>query len=148
MGEIRTHKDLDVWKKAMDLAFDLYGITKNFLKEEMYGITSQIRRSVVSIASNIAEGAARGSKKEFIQFLYISLGSLAELETQLLLAKRLEYVINNEVFLNIDKVRQMILGLITYFNSNYERVFLKSLPFVTLNGVKGLVFRDSSLRSE
>jgi len=115
MSKIRTHKDLDVWNESMDLAFNLYGITKNFPKEEVYGLTSQVRRSAVSIASNIAEGAARSSKKEFTQFLYVSLGSLAELETQLLLAKRLRYLDSNDVaFSKIDKIRQMILGLINY----------------------------------
>lgn len=105
MGKIRTHKDLDVWNKSMDLAFDLYSMTKDFPKEEVYGLTSQIRRSIVSIASNIAEGAARGSKKEFIQFLYISLGSIAELETQLLLAKRLEYLSSDAVFSEVAKIK-------------------------------------------
>ncbi|MBM4136664.1 MAG: four helix bundle protein [Nitrospira sp.] len=114
---MRTHKDLDVWNKSMDLAFDLYNMTKDFPKEEVYGLTSQIRRSGVSIVSNIAEGAARNSKKEFIQFLYISLGSIAELETQLLLAKRLEYLRSNGIFSNIDKIRQMILGLISYLRT-------------------------------
>ncbi len=114
MGELKTHKDLDVWKTSMDLAFDLYSVTKNFPKEEMYGLTSQIRRSAVSVASNIAEGAARGSKKEFIQFLYISLGSLAEIETQLLLAERLQYFNSDAVFSKIDKIRQMLLGLMGY----------------------------------
>jgi len=68
MGKIKTHKDLDVWNKSVDLVFNLYGITKNFFKEEIYGLTSQIRRSVVSIASNIAEGAARSSKKNLFNF--------------------------------------------------------------------------------
>ena len=114
MGNIRTHKDLDVWNISMDLALDLYSVTKNFPKEEIYGLTSQIRRSSVSVASNIAEGAARGSKKEFIQFLYISLGSLAELETQLLLSAKLRYLNFEDVFSMIDKIRQMLLGLINY----------------------------------
>ena len=83
--EYRTHKDLDVWNKSIELAEKIYKVTSSFPKEEQYGIVSQIRRSVVSISSNIAEGAARNSKKEFIQFLYIALGSLSELETQLIL---------------------------------------------------------------
>ena len=74
-----NHKDLDVWKESMNLAREVYLLTQTFPKEERYGITSQIRRSAVSIPSNIAEGAARSSDKEYIQFLYISLGSLAEL---------------------------------------------------------------------
>jgi four helix bundle protein len=111
---MKTHKDLDVWKASMDLTVDLYNVTKDFPKEEVYGLTSQVRRSAVSVASNIAEGAARGSKKEFIQFLYIALGSLAELETQVLLAQRLEYL-NSDISLSkIDKIRQMLLGLMGY----------------------------------
>lgn len=98
----------------MELAVDLYNITKDFPREEIYGLTSQIRRSAVSVASNIAEGAARNSKKEFSQALYISLGSLAELETQLLLAERLQYLESNNVFSVIDKIRKMLLGLIGY----------------------------------
>lgn len=83
---IKTHKDLDVWNKAMAFAEKIYHLTKNFPKEEQFGLTSQIRRSAISIASNIAEGAARNSEKEFIQFLYVAMGSLSEIETQLLLA--------------------------------------------------------------
>lgn len=98
----------------MDLAVGLYNVTKGFPKEEFYGLTSQIKRSVVSVASNIAEGAARNSKKEFSQSLYISLGSLAELETQLLLAQRLEYLNSDKIFSEIDKIRKMLLGLIGY----------------------------------
>lgn len=114
MGKMKTHKDLDVWNKSMGLAFDLYVMTRNFPKEEIYGLTSQIRRSVVSVASNIAEGAPRSSRKEFTQFLYIALGSVAELETQLLLAKRLGYLNSDETFSEMDKIRQVILGLINY----------------------------------
>lgn len=76
MGEIRTHKDLNVWKDSITLAKELYRLTENFPKEETYGLASQMRRAAVSIPSNIAEGAARNSTKEFIQFLYIALGFL------------------------------------------------------------------------
>jgi len=72
--EIRNHKDLNVWKKSIDLVDIIYKMTKSFPKEELYCLTSQIRRSAISVPSNIAEGAARSSKKEFIQFLYIALG--------------------------------------------------------------------------
>jgi four helix bundle protein len=76
---MKSHKDLDVWKKSMDLVTDIYRVTKDFPKEEIYGLTNQMRRCVVSIPSNIAEGGGRNSKREFIQFLYISLGSVSEL---------------------------------------------------------------------
>jgi four helix bundle protein len=92
-------------------------MTSKFPKEELYGITQQIRRSAVSIPSNIAEGAARNSKKEFIQFLYISLGSLAELETQLLLSEKLGFLQNNECEANIERIRRMLIGLIKYLKS-------------------------------
>ena len=89
MGEIKTHKDLEVWQKAIDLVEKSYRVTKTFPHEELYGLTSQIRRAAVSIPSNIAEGAARQTSKEYIQYLYIALGSLSELETQFIVAKRI-----------------------------------------------------------
>jgi len=116
MGEIRTHKDLDVWKYAIVLAKDVYSLTSSFPKAELHGLMSQMRRAAVSIASNIAEGAARNSRKEFIQFLYISLGSLAELETQLVLSVELGYCATYN-HLEIERVRRMLLGLIKHLKS-------------------------------
>lgn len=107
MGKLKTHKDLDVWKEAMDLAKEIYLLTSKFPKEEVYGLTSQIRRSVVSIPSNIAEGAARNSSKEFIQFLYIALGSLAELETQLLLSETLGFINSSNIFEKAERIRKI-----------------------------------------
>jgi four helix bundle protein len=112
---LKTHKDLDVWKESMKLVKQKYLLTDNFPKEETYGLVSQIRRSAVSIPSNIAEGAARNSNKEFTQFLYVSLGSLAELETQLLLSKEIgiiEYSLSLEE--SSEHIRKMLLGLIKY----------------------------------
>ena len=109
---LRTHKDLDVWKKAMDLAAHVYSLTARFPKEELYGLTSQIRRSAVSIPSNIAEGAARHSRKEFIQFLHIASGSVAELETQLLLAIRMEFISSDSIISHVEEVRKLLLGLL------------------------------------
>jgi four helix bundle protein len=126
MSEIKTHKDLDVWKESMNLAKEVYKLTESFPKEEIFGLTSQIRRAAVSIASNIAEGAARNSRKEFIQALHVSLGSLAELETQLLLAKEIGFLQKNPSHLtdhvslitdldaSIVRTRKMILGLIKH----------------------------------
>ena len=74
---MKSHKDLDVWNKAMELTENIYSLSARFPKKEQYGLISQIRRSAISIPSNIAEGAARNSKKEFIQFLYIAMGSLS-----------------------------------------------------------------------
>lgn len=109
---ITTHKDLDVWKKAMDLATQVYSLTSRFPKEELYGLTAQMRRSAVSIPSNIAEGAARHSRKEFIQFLSIASGSVAELETQLVLAFRIGFLPTNTALAKIEEIRKMLLGLL------------------------------------
>ena len=105
------HKDLNAWKKSMQLVLDVYSLTSEFPKEEIYGLTSQIRRSAVSIPSNIAEGAARNSQKEFSHFLYVALGSLAELETQLIIAQNLSYIqkFDHE---SLNEIRKMINGLI------------------------------------
>lgn len=112
--ELRTHKDLEVWKKAVELATDLYVITAKFPKEEIYGLTLQARRSAVSVPSNIAEGAARNSKKEFLQHLYVALGSVAELETQLILAQRIGFLRDASLDDRVDKVRRMLVGLIDF----------------------------------
>lgn len=80
---MKSHKDLDVWRAGIDLARDIYALTRSYPKEEQYGIVSQMRRSAVSISSNLAEGAARQSKKEFVQFLYVAVGSANELDTQI-----------------------------------------------------------------
>lgn len=113
--EIKNHKDLEVWKKSMDLVSNIYKITESFPNKELYGLTNQIRRAAVSIPSNIAEGAARNSKKEFIQFLYIALGSLSELETQIIIASRLEYLNNLDNSLeDLKFVQKLINGLIYY----------------------------------
>ena len=113
--EIKNHKDLEVWKKSMDLVSNIYKITESFPNKELYGLTNQIRRAAVSVPSNIAEGAARNSKKEFIQFLYIALGSLSELETQIIIANRLEYLNNLDTLSeDLKFVQKLINGLIYY----------------------------------
>ena len=85
---MKNHKDLKVWNDAVDLSVACYEVTGKFPHGEQFGLVSQMRRAAVSIASNIAEGAARTSSKEFVQFLYISLGSSSELDTQIEIAKR------------------------------------------------------------
>jgi len=122
MNRIKTHKDLDVWKESMALAKQVYGLTKSFPKEEIYGLVSQMRRATVSIPSNIAEGAARNSDKEFIQFLYVSLGSVAELETQLLLSRELGFLKNEEINGNVERTRKLLLGLIKYLRGKSVKV--------------------------
>jgi four helix bundle protein len=88
----KNYRDLIAWQKAMDLSVTAYEISRKLPKEEQYGLTSQIRRALVSIPSNIAEGHARRSTKEFVRFLSVAHGSLAEIETQFLLAERLNYL--------------------------------------------------------
>lgn len=89
---VQSFRDLKVWRMGMDLACKVYELTNAFPKMEMYGLSSQMQRAAVSVPSNIAEGHARGSSREFLHFLAISLGSLAELETQMLIAARLGYM--------------------------------------------------------
>jgi four helix bundle protein len=114
-GKLKTHKDLDAWRESIELVQAVYETTKAFPQEELYGLTNQLRRAAVSIPSNIAEGAARGSKKEFIQFLHIALGSLSEVETQLVIANRLGYVNDtNNMDQQLGTIRKLILGLIRY----------------------------------
>ncbi len=119
---VRTHKDLDVWNRSMELAGEVYSITRRFPKEEIYGLTLQARRSAVSVPCNIAEGAARNSKKEFIQFLHVALGSAAELETQLILAKRMGLLLDGRVLDRIEQVRKVLLGLLRFLKNNPSRM--------------------------
>ncbi len=110
-----NHKDLDVWKKSMDLVEEVYALSNFFPDDEKFGLTNQIRRASVSIPSNISEGAARKSDKEFVQFLYIALGSLSELETQYLIAVRLKYITENKEIENkINEVKRLLLGMKNY----------------------------------
>ena len=110
----RSYRDLEVWKLSIDFVKKVYQVTHNFPASENYGLINQIRRAAVSIPSNIAEGQGRNSTKEFRQFLAISLGSLAELETQLIIAKEIEYLTQNglDALLSpLDRIRKMIKGL-------------------------------------
>ncbi|MGQ0667786.1 MAG: four helix bundle protein [Nitrospiraceae bacterium] len=116
----KPHKKLDAWTTAVDLAHLVYKATARFPANEQFGLINQARRAVVSIPSNIAEGAARHSKKEFVQFLHIAKGSLSELDTQLELAKRLEYLGQTEwTTLNelLERVDKMLSGLIRHLGA-------------------------------
>ena len=120
MAEIKTHKDLLVWKKSIDLVEQIYTFTKQFPKEELYGITNQMRRCAVSIPANIAGGSGRKNKAEFIQFLHIALGSASELETHLIISQRLGFLSSNsydEIMNALNEIIKMICGLINSLNS-------------------------------
>ncbi|MBN1664244.1 MAG: four helix bundle protein [Deltaproteobacteria bacterium] len=111
----KPHKKLKVWQLAMDIVTDVYRITELFPLEERFGLTSQMRRCAVSIPSNISEGAARNTHKEFVNFLHIAQGSLAELDTQMEIALRLKLT-NQESWTNMDakllEEDKMLSGLI------------------------------------
>jgi four helix bundle protein len=111
---MKSHKDLDVWKAAVLLAGHVYEATRSFPKAEMFGMTAQMRRSAVSIASNIAEGAARQSSKEFVQFIHVALGSAAELETQLVIAGDVKLIREpacDALDRELTRIRLMLRGL-------------------------------------
>lgn len=98
MGAIKSYKDLLIWQKGIEIVLLTYKITKSFPQEEMYALTSQIKRASVSIPSNIAEGYGRNTDKSFSHFIDISRGSLFELETQLLIAKELDFIKDFELY--------------------------------------------------
>lgn len=105
--KINCYRDLKVWQEAMNLSEIVYDLTKIFPKEEMYGLTSQTRRSVISIASNIAEGYGRENTGFFIQFLRVAQGSLKELETQLLLSARVKIASSDKINPLLDKTNDL-----------------------------------------
>lgn len=116
---MNNFRKLKIWNKSVDLATVVYDLTKNYPKTEMYGIVSQMRRSVVSISSNIAEGAGRESRKEFKRFLNIAKGSGYELETQLTISKNLVFISQDrfdEIIVSITELHKMILSLIKTLN--------------------------------
>jgi four helix bundle protein len=115
---LKSYKELIVWQKSTDLVLEIYELTREFPKEELYNITSQIRRSSVSIPSNIAEGYSRGHRQEYLQFLRIAFASGAELETQLILAEKLSLSPNkkfrksNEILVEVMKMLNVLIGTI------------------------------------
>jgi four helix bundle protein len=112
---LKNYKDLKVWQKSYELCLKIYKITAKFPKEEKYGLTSQMRRSVVSIPSNIAEGYGRKTTLDYIRMLYISYGSVCELETQTLLAGDLDLIENGELSMlkkDIAEIERMLKALI------------------------------------
>ncbi|TRU08217.1 MAG: four helix bundle protein [Microcystis sp. Msp_OC_L_20101000_S702] len=114
-SKIQSYRDLRVWQEAVNLAESCYRLTKTFPKEELYGMTTQIRRASVSIAANIAEGYGRKTRGEYIQFLYIAQGSLKELENHWLISQRVELASSqsvNPILNQCESVGQLLLTLI------------------------------------
>ena len=112
------HKKLDVWKKGIEFVSRIYKVTETFPKAEICGLTNQLRRAAVSVPSNIAEGAARSSDREIVQFIYIAMGSLAETETQIIISTKLGYLKEDKSILEeVETLRKMLSGLIRYLKN-------------------------------
>ncbi len=120
---LESYKDLIVWQKSVELVINIYRLTRSFPKEEMYGITSQMRRCAVAIPSNIAEGYHRNHIKEYIQFLYIAKSSASELETQLIIVKKLDFAAQNEVTQIEDKLLEILKMLSTLVSKLKEKSY-------------------------
>jgi len=114
MEQIRSYQDLKVWQHGIGIAVDCYRVTSTFPKEELYGLVSQIRRASSSVPANIAEGHGRGSTKEYAQFLRTARGSLYELETHLILSRRIGFISDESIqplFSKIDELGRMLNAL-------------------------------------
>ena len=107
----KTHRDLEVWQRSIQLVTSVYLLSKSLPKDQRFIIGDQLQRSAISIPSNIAEGACRGSNKEFARFLNIALGSISELETQLIICSKLEFFENLHIQEELQTIRKMIYGL-------------------------------------
>jgi len=116
MGEkINSYKQLKIWQAGIELVKNVYELTKNFPREEAYGLSSQLRRASVSVPSNIAEGFKRNHNKEFAQFLHVAIGSVAELETQVIIAHEIGFIKKSDlenITEKIDHISRMISSLL------------------------------------
>jgi four helix bundle protein len=118
-----THKDLDVWKESLEFVVDIYNLTATFPTDEKFGLISQLRRAAVSVPTNIAEGAARGSTKEYIRFCRISLGSLSEIETLLEVSQKLDFIQKNkglELSNQLSIIIKKLLNFIKYLKTKID----------------------------
>ena len=123
------YSDLKVWQKSMDMAVDIYTMVKGLPREELYGLSDQMRRAAVSVPSNIAEGHQRSSTRDYIRFLNIAKGSLGEIETQIILCKRLGYIGDNkqmELLLRCEEIGKMLSGLITNLQKKLNVEFMSA----------------------
>ena len=115
---MRSHKNLQVWQEAMGLVKEIYEMTRSFPESERFGLISQMRRSAVSVPSNISEGAGRNGNKEFLHFLYIARGSLCELETQVIIGQQLGFIAEpTSITEKIEKIFGLLAGLINSIKS-------------------------------
>lgn len=118
--EIRTYKDLEVWKEARRLVREVYAISKEFPREELFGLTNQVRRALVSVPSNIAEACGRGTSQASVNLLYISRGSLYEVETQSIVACDLNYMGEDDLeslMGRVENCKRLLNGFIRYYES-------------------------------
>ena len=116
-----NHQDMDVWKNSIEMVTNVYNLTNDFPESENYNLTSQIRRSAISVPSNIAEGCARFSDKETLKFISIAIGSIAELETQIIIAKNLTYIKDDkDIMLQLENIKKMLLGLSNYLTNKKQ----------------------------
>lgn len=121
MSEIRSHRDLIAWQKAVELSLAIYSVTQRFPADERFGLVSQLRRAGVSVASNIAEGYGRGSTTDYIRFLRTARGSLYEIDTQLLIAARLEFLSTTsfqQLESQLNECSRILVGLIRSLESD------------------------------
>jgi four helix bundle protein len=112
---MQTHKNLKVWQRSISFVTEIYRVTRDFPREEMYCMVGQLRRAAISIPSNIAEGSARRNTREYIQFLYVSLGSAAEIETQITISINLGYLMQEKsrgIQAELEEIIRMLAGLI------------------------------------
>ena len=131
----KDYTDLEVWQESRKLTNQIYGLTKTFPKEEQFGLTNQIRRAVVSVTSNIAEGCGRQSAKDTINFLHISRGSLYEVEAQCYVALDQQYISEEQfhtVLNNIQVCKRLLNGFINYYKKLYPQIFIINHKFLII----------------
>jgi four helix bundle protein len=123
---MQTHKNLKVWQRSISFVTEIYRVTRDFPKEEIYCMVGQLRRAAISIPSNIAEGSARRNTKEYIQFLYISLGSASEIETQIAISINLGYLMQEKaggIQAELEEIIRMLAGLIKSLSDKIPEKF-------------------------
>jgi four helix bundle protein len=121
MSAIQSYKDLMIWQKGIQIVVLIYKLAKSFPQEELYALTSQIKRASVSIPSNIAEGYGRNTEKSFSHFIDISRGSLFELETQLLIAKELDFIVDFELYEKVNTLIHEESKMINAFSKSIQK---------------------------